>query len=304
MTDRRSLTKYAWLSIGAAVTTITLKGAAYALTGSVGLLSDAIESIVNLVGATVALAMLTVAAQPPDDEHHWGHDKAEYFASGVEGALILLAAISIAIAAISRLLSPQPLEKAGLGLLVSTLASVVNFVVSRILLDVGKRFDSITLEADARHLMTDVWTSVGVIGGVGLVALTGWTRIDPIVALLVAANIVYTGWRLVQRSVLGLLDSALADVEGEAVERILAGYRTQGLEFHAVRSRQAAARRFVTMHVLVPGDWTVYRGHEMLERIEHEIRGVVPNCSVLTHLEPVEDPRSFDDIDLDRRARP
>jgi cation diffusion facilitator family transporter len=304
MTDRRSLKKYAWLSIGAAITTITLKGAAYALTGSVGLLSDAIESIVNLVGATVALAMLTVAAQPPDDEHHWGHDKAEYFASGVEGALILAAAVSIAIAAVVRLLNPQPLEKAGLGLLVSAFASVVNFVVSRILLDVGKRFDSITLEADARHLMTDVWTSVGVIGGVGLVALTGWTRLDPIVALLVAANIVYTGWRLVQRSVLGLLDTALPVPEAEAVERILAGYRAQGMAFHAVRSRQAAARRFVTMHVLVPGDWTVYHGHEMLERIEHEILDCVPNCSVLTHLEPIEDPRSFDDIELDRRPRP
>jgi cation diffusion facilitator family transporter len=304
MTDRHSLKKYAWLSIAAALTTITLKGAAYALTGSVGLLSDAVESIVNLAGATVALAMLTVAAQPPDDEHNWGHDKAEYFASGVEGALILLAAISIAIAGVLRLLHPQPLEKAGLGLLVSTFASVINFAVSRILYDVGKRFDSITLEADARHLMTDVWTSVGVIAGVGLVALTGWTRLDPIVALLVAANIVYTGWRLVQRSVQGLLDSALPPAEAVAVERILAGYRAQGMEFHAVRSRQAAARRFVAMHVLVPGDWTVQRGHELLEHVEHEILGVVPNCSVLTHLEPLEDPRSFDDIGLDRRPRP
>jgi len=301
MADRRSLKKYAWLSIGAAIATITLKSVAYALTGSVGLLSDAIESVVNLVGATVALAMLTVAAQPPDDEHHWGHDKAEYFASGVEGALIVAAAISIATVSVSRLLHPQPIEKAGLGLLVSALASAINFVVSRLLFDVGKRFDSITLEADARHLMTDVWTSVGVIGGVGLVALTGWARLDPIVALLVAANIVYTGARLVQRSVLGLLDTALATREGEAVERILAAYRAQGLAFHAVRSRQAAARRFVTMHVLVPGEWTVHRGHEWLERIEHEIRGILPNCTVLTHLEPLEDPASFDDIDLDRK---
>ena len=301
MIDRQSLKKYAWLSIGAAITTITLKGIAYALTGSVGLLSDAIESVVNLVGAAMALGMLTVAAHPPDDEHHWGHDKAEYFSSGVEGSLIVAAAISIAVASVSRLLHPQPIEKVGLGLLVSALASVVNLVVARVLFDVGKRFDSITLEADARHLMTDVWTSVGVIGGVGLVVLTGWTRLDPIVALLVAANIVYTGGRLVQRSVQGLLDAALPVVESEAIERILASYRTQGLEFHAVRSRQAAARRFVTMHVLVPGDWTVHRGHELLERIEHEIRNVVPNCTVLTHLEPVEDPRSFDDIELDRR---
>jgi cation diffusion facilitator family transporter len=301
MTDRRSLRKFAWLSIGAAVATITLKGAAYALTGSVGLLSDAIESLVNLASATVALAMLTVAAQPPDDEHHWGHDKAEYFASGVEGALIVAAALSIAIMSVSRLLHPQPIEKAGLGLLVSTVATAINFMVARILFDVGRRNDSITLEADARHLMTDVWTAVGVIVGVGLVALTGWARLDPIIGLLVAANIVRTGARLVQRSVQGLLDTALAATEGQAVERILASYRAQGLEFHAVRSRQAAARRFVTMHVLVPGDWTVHRGHELLERIEHEILGTVPNCTVLTHLEPIEDPRSFEDIDLDRR---
>jgi cation diffusion facilitator family transporter len=304
MTDRHFLKRYAWLSIGAAIGTIALKGTAYALTGSVGLLSDAIESLVNLVGATVALAMLTVAALPPDDEHHYGHDKAEYFSSGVEGSLIVAAAISIGVVAVSRLLHPQPIEKVGLGLLVSTLASVINLVVARKLFDVGKRFDSITLEADARHLMTDVWTSAGVIAGVGLVVLTGWTRLDPIVALLVAANVVHTGARLVQRSVLGLLDTALATSEGEAVERILASYRAQGLEFHAVRSRQAAARRFVTMHVLVPGDWTVHRGHELLERIEHEILGAVPNCSVLTHLEPIEDPLSFDDIDLDRKPPP
>jgi cation diffusion facilitator family transporter len=301
MAHRHSLKKYAWLSIGAAIATIALKGFAYAITGSVGLLSDAIESLVNLVGATVALAMLTVAAQPPDDEHPHGHDKAEYFSSGVEGALIVAAAISIAIASVSRLIHPQPIEKAGLGLLVSTLASVINFVVARKLFDVGKRFDSITLEADARHLMTDVWTSVGVIGGVGLVVLTGWTRLDPIVALLVAANIVYTGGRLIQRSVQGLLDTALSSGEGEALERILASYRAQGLEFHAVRSRQAAARRFVTMHVLVPGEWTVRRGHEWLERVEHDILERVPNCTVLTHLEPIEDPVSFDDIDLDRK---
>jgi cation diffusion facilitator family transporter len=302
MPQRRFLKKYAWLSIGAAVITITLKAAAYALTGSVGLLSDAIESIVNLVGATVALAMLTVAAQPPDDEHHWGHDKAEYFSSGAEGALIVAAAISIAVASIIRLIHPQPLEQAGLGLLVSSVATVVNLVVARVLFRVGKRFDSITLEADARHLMADVWTSAGVVGGVGLVVLTGWTRLDPIVGLLVAANVTRTGARLVQRSIQGLLDKALDVPEGEAIERILARYREQGLEFHAVRSRQAAARRFVTMHVLVPGDWTVLRGHELLERIEHEILGCVPNCTVLTHLEPIEDPRSFDDIELDRRA--
>jgi cation diffusion facilitator family transporter len=273
---------------------------AYALTGSIGLLSDAIESFVNLAAASVALTMLTIAARPPDDEHHYGHDKAEYFASGVEGTLILGASIAIAAAAISRLLHPQPLQDAGLGLLISALASAVNFGVARILLRVGKKYESITLEADAHHLFTDVWTSVGVIAGVGAVALTGWTPLDPIVALVVAANIVYAGLRLMRRSVLGLLDTALPAAESVAVERILARYRGQGVQFHAVRTRQAAARRFVTMHVLVPGDWTVQRGHTLLENVEEEIRAALPNANVFTHLEPVEDPVSFDDVGLDR----
>jgi len=297
---RRSLTRYAWLSIAAAIATITLKGAAYALTGSVGLLSDAVESLVNLAAAVVALAMLTVAARPPDDEHQHGHDKAEYFSSGVEGTLIVAAAVGIAAAAVGRLLHPRALESAGLGLAVSAVGSVVNFVVARVLRSVGRKYDSITLEADARHLMTDVWTSVGVIAGVGLVALTGWRRLDPVVALAVAANIVWTGQRLVRRSVLGLLDTALVPEEGDAVSRIVERYRAQGVEFHAIRSRQAAARRFVSMHVLVPGDWTVQRGHQLLEQVEEEIRAAVPNCSVLTHLEPIDDPSSFDDIGLDR----
>ncbi len=300
MATRQSLTRYAWLSIAAAIATITLKGTAYALTGSVGLLSDAVESLVNLAAALVALAMLTVAARPPDDEHQHGHDKAEYFASGVEGTLILAAAIGIAAAAVLRFLHPRPLAQPGLGLVVAALGSVINFAVARVLADIGRRFDSITLEADARHLMTDVWTSAGVLFGVAAVALTGWQRLDPLVAFVVAANIVYTGQRLVRRSVLGLLDTALPVREGDAVTRIVAAYRAQGLEFHAIRSRQAGARRFISMHVLVPGDWSVHRGHQLLEQFEREIRGALPNCSVLTHLEPLEDPESFDDIGLDR----
>lgn len=301
MANRQSLTRYAWLSIAAAIATISLKGSAYALTGSVGLLSDAVESLVNLAAAVVALAMLTVAARPPDDEHQHGHDKAEYFASGVEGTLILLAAIGIAAAAVSRLIHPRALEQAGLGIAIASVGSAINFAVARVLFDIGRRFDSITLESDARHLMTDVWTSLGVVVGVAGVALTGWERLDPIVALVVAVNIIVTGQRLVRRSVLGLLDTALPVREGEAVNRIVAAYRAQGLEIHAIRSRQAGARRFVSMHVLVPGDWSVHRGHQLLEQLEREIRGVLPNCSVLTHLEPLEDPVSFDDIALDRQ---
>lgn len=302
MTDRRSLTRYAWLSIAAAVATISLKGTAYLLTGSVGLLSDAIESLVNLAAALVALAMLTVAAQPPDAEHQHGHDKAEYFASGVEGTLIAAAAVAIAVTAVGRLLHPQPLEKAGLGLAISLVGTGVNLAVARVLFAIGRRYESITLEADARHLMADVWTSVGVVAGVAAVALTGWQRLDPLVALVVAANIARTGQQLVRRSVHGLLDVSLPASEGEAVDRIVAKYRAKGLEFHAIRSRQAAARRFVSMHVLVPGDWTVLHGHRLLEEIEQEVRGALPTCSVLTHLEPLEDPSSFDDVGLDRES--
>jgi cation diffusion facilitator family transporter len=302
MPDRHLLTRYAWLSIAAAVATISLKGTAYFLTGSVGLLSDAVESLVNLAAALLALAMLTVAAHPPDEEHQHGHDKAEYFSSGVEGTLIAAAAVAIAAAGVVRLLHPQPLQKAGLGLAVSAVGSVINLVVARVLFTIGRRYESITLEADARHLMADVWTSAGVITGVAVVALTGWQRLDPIVALLVAVNIARTGIELVRRSVQGLLDVALPASEGEAVGRIVAKYRAQGLEFHAIRSRQAAARRFVSMHVLVPGDWTVHHGHQLLEEIEQELRGALPNCSVLTHLEPVEDPSSFADIGLDRES--
>jgi len=301
MENRNRLRRYAWLSIAAALVTIVLKGLAYALTGSIGLLSDAIESFVNLAGAAMALTMLTIAARPPDDEHQWGHAKAEYFASGVEGTLILGAAIAIGGAAVQRLLHPQPLQQAGIGLLVSALASLVNFGVARTLLRVGRRYESITLEADAHHLLTDVWTSVGVIAGVGAVAATGWTVLDPLVAIAVALNIVYTGLRLVRRSALGLLDTALPAAEAAVLDGILSRYRgEEPVEFHAIRTRQAAARRFVTMHVLVPGDWTVQRGHALLERIEQEIRGTLPNATVLTHLKPVEDPVSFDDQGLDR----
>lgn len=302
MANRRSLTRYAWLSIAAAVATISLKGTAYLLTGSVGLLSDAVESVVNLVAALMALAMLTVAALPPDEEHQHGHEKAEYFSSGVEGTLIVAAAVAIAVAAASRLIHPHPLEKMGVGLVISTVGSVINLVVARVLFSIGRRYESITLEADARHLMVDVWTSAGVILGVALVALTGWQLLDPLVALAVAVNIVFAGQHLVRRSVHGLLDVRLPAAEHVALDRIVATYRARGVDFHAIRSRQAAARRFVSMHVLVPGDWTVQRGHQLLEDIEREVRAALPNCSVLTHLEPLEDQASFADVGLDRAS--
>lgn len=295
-----SLTRYAWLSIAAAVATILLKGTAWWLTGSVGLLSDAIESFVNLAGALMALWMLTLAALPADDDHAYGHGKAEYFSSAFEGFLILLAAFSIGYAALSRLLDPQPLEAVGVGLLVSAAASVINLATARILMRVGREHHSITLEADAHHLMTDVWTSAGVIAGVGLVWLSGWLWLDPLLALLVAANIVWTGWQLMRRSAAGLMDASLPAAEVTQIEAQLAAYRRQGLDFHALRTRQSGSRAFVTLHVLVPGHWTVQQGHDWAERIEADVRAVIPRAHVTTHLEPLEDPLSMADKALDR----
>ncbi|NTW00404.1 MAG: cation transporter [Oscillochloris sp.] len=299
--SRSSLTRFAWLSIAAAVVTISMKAGAYFVTGSVGLLSDALESVVNLVAAIVALVVLTVAARPPDEDHAYGHSKAEYFSSGVEGALILVAAASIAYTAIERLFNPQAIEAAGLGLAISVGASAINFVVARVLMQAGHHYHSITLEADAHHLMTDVWTSAGVVVGVTLMAITGWEYLDPLIALLVAANIVWTGVRILQRSALGLLDTALPAEERREVLAVLARYVvSEGVQYHALRTRQAAARRFVSVHILVPGNWTVQHGHQLLDQIEEDIRKALPNTTVFTHLEPIEDPRSFDDQTLDR----
>lgn len=304
LTSRRSLVRYAWLSIAAAVLTMGLKAVAYLLTGSIGLLSDAVESLVNLAGALMALAMLAVAARPADDEHTYGHSKAEYFSSGVEGTLILVAAVSIGIAAVQRLISPRPLEQVGLGLGVSIVASIVNFGVALVLRSAAKRHHSITLEANARHLMTDVWTSAGVLIGVAAVAVTDWERLDPIIALIVAGNIVWTGIRIVRSSALGLMDTALPAEEQETVRNVLEQFTQLGIQFHALRSRQAGVRRFVSLHVLVPGGWTVHQGHRLLERIEEEIRKTLPNVTVFTHLESLEDPSSWDDMTLDRKGTP
>ncbi|WP_324778533.1 cation diffusion facilitator family transporter [Thiobacillus sedimenti] len=295
-----ALKRYAWLSIAAALATIVLKGVAWWLTGSVGLLSDALESFVNLAGAMMALAMLSLAALPADDNHAHGHGKAEYFSSAFEGFLILLAASGIAYAAIERLLAPQPLEAVGIGLAVSVAASVINLLTGRVLLNVGRKYKSITLEADAHHLLTDVWTSVGVIVGVGLVWATGWLWLDPVIALAVALNIVWTGWQLLQRSAAGLMDVSLPEEDVRAIEGILDRYRQDGLEFHALRTRQAGTRAFVSFHLLVPGAWTVQHGHDWSERIEADIRAAIEHAHITTHLEPKEDPVSLEDQHLDR----
>jgi cation diffusion facilitator family transporter len=301
MTQRRSLTGYAWLSLAAAIVTVTLKLFAYSLTGSVGLLSDALESLVNVLAGGMAVAMLWLAERPPDEDHPYGHSKAEYFSSGLEGILILGAALAIGWTAFRRLLAPVPLDQPAIGLLIVAVATLLNFVVARVLLGAAARGDSITLEANARHLMTDVWTSTGVITGVGLAALTGWVQLDALVAIAVALHIVLTGFDLMRRSALGMLDTAISSSEQESVHRIMGGYERGGIAFHALRTRQSGGRRFISMHVLVPGDWSVSRGHELLEEIEAEIRAAVPTVTVFTHLEPLEDPASFEDLEIERR---
>ena len=302
MQNRASLTRFAWLSIAAALATITLKTVAYFLTGSVGLLSDAIESLVNLAGASMALIMLSIAARPADESHVYGHSKAEYFASITEGLLILGAAAGITSAAMDRLLHPQQLEQLGFGLAVSVAASAINFIVARKLMAEGRKRSSITLEADAYHLVTDVWTSVGVISGVAIAGFTGWNILDPLVAIAVALNIIWTGVKLVRRSVAGLMDTALPEREQKLIQEVMGKYREKGVSFHALRTREAAARRFVSVHMLVPGDWTVHDAHHVAEDFESEVRAVLGGVvTVFTHLEPVEDELSMEDIFLDRK---
>ncbi|MET0620073.1 MAG: cation diffusion facilitator family transporter [Thermoanaerobaculia bacterium] len=297
----RSARFYAWLSIAAAVFTIGLKLTAWKVTGSVGMLSDAAESVVNLVAALIALWALAVAERPPDARHAFGYTKVEYFSSGVEGFLIIGAAAGIAVAAWERWKNPRPIQDAWLGVGVSLAASAINGWAAAVLLSAGRRLRSITLTADGHHLLTDVWTSAGVILGIVLVALTGWQRLDPLIAAAVAVNIVWTGWRLVRETGLGLLDSALPEDERRAVTEALAPFQNEGILFHAILSRVAGRRRFVTMHVLVPGNWTVQKGHDLCEQIEAAVRRALPGAHAITHLEPREDPVSWEDRGLDRR---
>ena len=300
--NRNSLRRFAWLSIAAALSTLLLKTVAWWMTGSVGLLSDAMESLVNLAAALVTLVMLALAARPPDEDHAFGYSKAEYFASGFEGTLILAAAAAIAVAAADRLITPRPIMSIGLGVAISAIAAAMNLAVAMVLRRAGRRQRSIALEADAKHLMTDVWTTAGVIVAILLVGATGWQRLDPLVALAVAANILWSGVMLVRRSFLGLLDRALPAEDRRAIEAVLDSYRREGVRYHALRTREAAGRSFVSVHVLVPGNWTVQQGHDLVERIEADIRSRLPAASVITHLEPREDPVSFADIGLDRHA--
>lgn len=295
--DARS---FAILSIGAAVLTIALKFGAYLLTGSVGLFSDVAESVVNLFGAAAAFWALSVAARPADEEHAYGHGKVEYFAGGLESALIIVAAGYILFTATGRLLDPEPLQQISLGLGLTVFASAINGGVALILMRAGRRLRSVTLDADGKHLMTDVWTSGGVIVGVAATGLTGWYILDPLIAIVVALNIVWTGLKLLKTTANGLLDQSIPNENQGILQSILDRYREDGIRFHALRTRQAGQRSFLSMHVLVPGDWSVQRGHDLSEKIDEELREKLPGSAVFIHIEPEEDPASFEDVDLDR----
>lgn len=296
---RVDLTKFAWLSIAAALVTIGLKTAAWLITGSVGLLSDAAESVVNLVAAVVALFALRVAARPADKNHHFGHSKAEYFSSAIEGVMIFVAAVVIVAFAVERLIFPRPLEEIGVGLLITVGASVINGAVALVLLGAGAKYNSITLRADGHHLMTDVITSAGVVVGIGLVWITGWNWLDPVVALLVGLNILWTGWRLVSESASGLMDESLPKEQNARLRGILAEHETEEIKFHAFRTRISGARAFMEFHMLVPGAWSVQRGHDAMEDLIDLIQEEFAELRVIGHLEPIEDPRSYEDIHID-----
>jgi cation diffusion facilitator family transporter len=293
--SERAPTFYAWLSLATAIVTIALKFAAYFLTGSVGLLSDAVEAVVNVVAALVALGVLTYSAAKPDREHNFGHEKAQYFSSGIEGALIFVAAGAIMWTAIPRLVNPQPIEQVGLGLVLSVAAALANAACAHVMLRAARNHRSITLEADARHLLTDVWTTAGVFAGVVLVQITGWLRLDPLIALAVAIQILWTGWHLMGRSFEGLMDRAIPEDDRAVITGVLDKLRHEGGDYHALRTREAGAKSFVDVHVLVPGRMSVQAGHDIVERLEAEIRTKLPHVEVLCHLEPLEDPRSWDD---------
>jgi len=287
--------KYVRISIAASVITISLKGSAYLLTGSVGLLSDALESFINLAAAVLALKMLMIAMSPPDREHPFGHSKAEYFSSVTEGILILLAAIAIGVTATERLIRPRPVEQLGAGLIISASASLVNLGVGLLLVRAGRENRSILLEADGKHLLTDVWTTAGVLVALLVVKVTGWVILDPVIAIVVAVNIVYTGIKLIKRSVSGLMDSALPESEQNIIRIILDSFCSEEMKYHSLYTRRAASRSFIFFHLLMPGDWHINRGHSITKEIEQKIKDVLADSEVFIHIEPINDPDAFDD---------
>jgi cation diffusion facilitator family transporter len=291
----RSPRFYILVSVATSLVTMALKTGAWYLTGSVGLLSDALESGVNLAAALVALITLSYAHSGEDEDHNFGHEKAEYFSSGIEGALIFVAAAAIIWSAVPRLLDPRALEAVGVGLALSVLAAGANLLCGWLLLEGAREHRSITLEADAHHLLTDVWTTVGVIAAVAVVHFTGWVLLDPLIAIAVAVQILWTGGSLIRRSFEGLMDRAIPQDERARIIAVLEKVKAQGGDYHRLRTRISGKKSFVDVHVLVPGGMSVHDGHDLAERLEREIQAAVPHVEVLTHLEPLEDPRSWDD---------
>ena len=292
------------LSIVAAVLTIGMKATAYALTGSVGLFSDALESGVNLLAAVTAYFSLLYAARPADPSHTYGHEKIEFFSSGLEGVLILVAGVGTAVYAARRLVHPQSLDGLEVGILISLAASAINLVVARVLLRYGRRYRSIVLEADGQHLMTDVWTSLGVLAGLGLVMLTGVKELDPVLAILVGLNIVWTGFGLIRRSFNGLMDHALPAAEQEQIRSVIRASLPAGAEFHGLRTRQAGARRFLEFHLLVDGNLSVREAHHLAHRVEDALTAAVPGLEVVIHVEPVDERESWEPEYLERLGEP
>ncbi|GAA1890917.1 cation diffusion facilitator family transporter [Williamsia serinedens] len=296
---RADLTRYALLSIVASIVVIVMKVVAWRVSGSVGLLSDAAESTVNVVAAIGAFVALRVASRPADADHNFGHTKAEYFSAVFEGVMIVVASAFIIVAAVDRLLNPSGLESVGLGLAISVAATVINAVVGLVLIRAGRAHRSLTLEADGKHLMTDVWTTAGVVLGVLLVALTGWLPLDPLIAIAVALNILFVGGRLVWQSGAGLMDTALPDDDRAALDAVLDRWRADDVDFHDVRTREAGHERFLQLHMLVPGEWSVQRGHDLVERVERELVEALDHLHVTIHLEPIGDPRAYESWRLD-----
>jgi cation diffusion facilitator family transporter len=278
------------ISVGAAVATIALKSVAAWLTGSVGFLSDALESVVNLVAALVGLIAVRAASKPPDDVHHFGHGNAEYLSAAIEGAMILVAALVIVVTSIRRMLHPLPIERVGIGLALSVAAAAVNMVVGLRLISIGREHRSMTLEADGKHLMTDVWTTAGVLVGIALVTVLHSEILDPVIGLLVGLNIVRAGYGLLRRSTRGLLDAALPPAETAQIATVIDRFRAEGpVEFRALRTQESGRQRFVYVDVLVPRDWSITRAHDLVERFETDIREILPGTVTFTHLEPLPD---------------
>ncbi|MBL8289343.1 MAG: cation transporter [Rubrivivax sp.] len=286
---------YLKVSVAVAVTTIVLKTAAWWVSGSVSLLSDALESLVNLAGAVFALAMVTWAALPPDDEHPYGHHKAEYFSSGFEGMLIFVAALAIAWAAVQRLLAPQPLEQLGWGMALSLASTALNGALAWAMLKKARQTHSMALEGDARHLFTDVWTSVGVVGGLLAVLATGWTWLDPAIALAVAANILREGFSLVRRSADGLMDRALEPAAQAEIAQVLESFAHQAIRFDHVVSRRAGQRRFVDLHMHMPSGWSLGRAAALRGSVEQALMSAVPGLRATIQLLPTDVEAHFGD---------